>query len=39
VLGSARHPIAPTTFSLLLRAQASGAEVIALANAGGDTVN
>jgi branched-chain amino acid transport system substrate-binding protein len=40
VLGSARHPIGANDFSsLLLRAQASGAEVIALANAGGDTVN
>jgi branched-chain amino acid transport system substrate-binding protein len=40
VLGSARHPIGTNDFSsLLLRAQASGADVIALANAGGDTVN
>jgi len=40
VLGSARHPIGNNDFSsLLLRGQASGAEVIALANAGGDTVN
>jgi len=40
VIGSARHPIGNNDFSsLLLRAQASGAEVIALANAGGDTVN
>jgi branched-chain amino acid transport system substrate-binding protein len=40
VLGSARHPIGANDFSsLLLRAQASGADVIALANAGGDTVN
>jgi branched-chain amino acid transport system substrate-binding protein len=40
VLGGARHPIGANDFSsLLLRAQASGAEVIALANAGGDTVN
>jgi branched-chain amino acid transport system substrate-binding protein len=40
VLGSARHPIGNNDFSsLLLRGQASGADVIALANAGGDTVN
>ena len=40
VLGSARHPIGSSDFSsYLLQAQASGAEVIALANAGGDTVN
>jgi branched-chain amino acid transport system substrate-binding protein len=40
VLGTARHPIGNNDFSsLLLRAQASGAQVIALANAGGDTVN
>src|SRR5262245_3427297 len=40
VLGTARHPIGVTDFSsLLLRAQSSGAQVIALANAGGDTVN
>jgi len=40
VLGSVRHPIATTDFaSPLLKAQASGAQVIGLANAGGDTVN
>ena len=40
VLGAVRHPIASNDFSsFLLQAQASGAEVIALANAGGDTVN
>jgi branched-chain amino acid transport system substrate-binding protein len=40
VMGTARHPIGTSDFSsLLLRAQASGAQVIALANAGGDTVN
>ena len=40
VLGAVRHPIANNDFSsFLLQAQASGAEVIALANAGGDTVN
>jgi branched-chain amino acid transport system substrate-binding protein len=40
VLGSARHPIGLSDFSsLLLRAQSSGAEVVAFANAGGDTTN
>jgi len=40
VVGSARHPVGTTDFSaLLLRAQSSGAEVIAFANAGGDTSN
>jgi branched-chain amino acid transport system substrate-binding protein len=40
VLGSARHPIGTSDFSsLLLQAQSSGAEVIAFANAGGDTSN
>jgi len=40
VIGSVRHPIGTNDFSsFLLQAQASGAEVIALANAGGDTVN
>ncbi|WP_298376453.1 ABC transporter substrate-binding protein [Azospirillum sp.] len=40
VLGSARHPLGTSDFSsFLLQAQASGADVIALANAGGDTVN
>ena len=40
VVGSVRHPIGTNDFSsFLLQAQASGAEVIALANAGGDTVN
>src|SRR5260370_1130236 len=40
VLGSARHPIGTSDFSsLLLQAQNSGAEVIAFANAGGDTSN
>lgn len=40
VLGSVRHPIGTNDFSsFLLQAQASGAQVIALANAGGDTVN
>jgi branched-chain amino acid transport system substrate-binding protein len=40
VLGSARHPLNTADFaSLLLRAQNSQAEVIALASAGADTVN
>ncbi len=40
VIGSARHPFPATDLSSqLLMAQASGADVIALANAGGDTVN
>jgi branched-chain amino acid transport system substrate-binding protein len=40
VLGDARHPPdAPDFASLLRQAQASGAKVIALANAGGDTQN
>ncbi|MFO1116504.1 MAG: ABC transporter substrate-binding protein [Beijerinckiaceae bacterium] len=37
VLGAARHPLATSDFSsFLLQAQASGAEVVAFANAGGD---
>ena len=40
VLGNVRHPIGNSDFSsFLLQAQASKADVIALANAGGDTVN
>jgi branched-chain amino acid transport system substrate-binding protein len=40
VLGDVRHPLNASDFSSLLRqAQASGAKVIALANAGGDTEN
>ncbi|XQM33945.1 Amino acid/amide ABC transporter substrate-binding protein (HAAT family) [Cupriavidus sp. H19C3] len=40
VLGAARHPIGASDFaSYLLQAQASKAQVIGLANAGGDTVN
>jgi branched-chain amino acid transport system substrate-binding protein len=40
VLGSARHPIGTADFaSLLLQAQASGADVVGFANAGGDTTN
>jgi len=40
VLGSVRHPLSTTDFSsFLLQAQASGAKVIGLANAGMDTQN
>jgi branched-chain amino acid transport system substrate-binding protein len=40
VLGAARHPLNTADFSsFLLQAQASGAEVIGLANAGGDLNN
>lgn len=40
VLGSAKHPIGATDFaSFLISAQNSKAQVVGLANAGGDTVN
>ena len=40
IAGSVRHPLASTDFSsFLLQAQASGAKVIGLANAGADTQN
>ncbi|MGD9615269.1 MAG: ABC transporter substrate-binding protein [Alphaproteobacteria bacterium] len=40
VLGQVRHPLNTSDFSsYLLQAQASGAKVIGLANAGGDTIN
>jgi len=40
VLGSVRHPLNTNDFSsFLLQAQGSGAKVIGLANAGGDTIN
>ncbi len=40
VLGSVRHPFPASDFSsFLLQAQASGAEIIGLANAGADTTN
>jgi branched-chain amino acid transport system substrate-binding protein len=40
VLGSARHPLNTADFSAyLLQAQASGAKVVAMANAGGDMSN
>jgi branched-chain amino acid transport system substrate-binding protein len=38
IIGTVRHPLGASDFSsFLLQAQASGAEVVALANAGGDT--
>ncbi len=40
VVGSVRHPLSASDFSsFLLQAQASKAQVLGLANAGGDTVN
>jgi len=40
VMGSVLHPLSASDFSsFLLQAQASGAQVIGLANAGGDTIN
>lgn len=40
ILGSVRHPLNASDFSsFLLSAQTSGAKVIGLANAGGDTIN
>ncbi|MBP2310716.1 ABC transporter substrate-binding protein [Azospirillum soli] len=40
IKGSVRHPLGASDFSsFLLQAQASGAEVVAFANAGGDTIN
>jgi branched-chain amino acid transport system substrate-binding protein len=40
VLGSVRHPLSTPDFSsFLLQAQSSGAKIIGLANAGGDTIN
>lgn len=40
VRGAVRHPLATGDFSsFLLQAQSSGAKVVGLANAGGDTVN
>ena len=40
VVGAVRHPFPGTDFSsFLLQAQSSGAKVIGLANAGGDTIN
>ena len=40
VLGAVRHPLSTGDFSsFLLQAQTSGAKVVGLANAGGDTIN
>jgi branched-chain amino acid transport system substrate-binding protein len=40
VVGAVRHPFPGTDFSsFLLRAQSSGAQIIGLANAGGDMIN
>ncbi len=40
VLGSSKHPLNTADFSsYLLRAQASGAKIVAMANAGGDMIN
>jgi branched-chain amino acid transport system substrate-binding protein len=40
VLGSVRHPLAASDFSsFLLQAQSSKAQILGLANAGGDTIN
>jgi branched-chain amino acid transport system substrate-binding protein len=40
VLGAVRHPLSASDFSsFLLQAQSSGAKIIGLANAGGDTIN
>ena len=40
VLGSVRHPLNTSDFSsMLLQAQSSGADVVALANTGADTLN
>lgn len=40
VVGTVRHPFPGSDFSsFLLKAQSSGAQVIGLANAGGDTIN
>lgn len=40
VLGEVKHPLSASDFSsYLLQAQSSGAQVLGLANAGGDTIN
>ena len=40
IKGSVRHPLGASDFSsFLLQAQSSGAQVVAFANAGGDTIN
>jgi branched-chain amino acid transport system substrate-binding protein len=40
VVGSVKHPLSTNDFSpFLIQAQASGAQILGLANAGGDTIN
>ena len=40
VVGSVKHPLSASDFSsFLLQAQSSGAQILGMANAGGDTVN
>jgi branched-chain amino acid transport system substrate-binding protein len=40
VVGSVKHPLSANDFSsFLLQAQSSGAQILGLANAGGDTIN
>jgi branched-chain amino acid transport system substrate-binding protein len=40
VVGTVRHPLSASDFSsFMLQAQASGAQILGLANAGGDTIN
>jgi branched-chain amino acid transport system substrate-binding protein len=40
VVGTVRHPLSASDFSsFLLQAQSSGAQILGMANAGGDTVN
>src|SRR5213076_788363 len=40
VMGASRHPLSASDFSsFLLQAQASKAQILGLANAGGDTIN
>ncbi|MFP3615573.1 ABC transporter substrate-binding protein, partial [Paraburkholderia sp. SIMBA_050] len=40
VLGAVRHPLSASDFSsFLLQAQSSKAQILGLANAGGDTIN
>lgn len=40
VVGSVKHPLSASDFSsFLLQAQGSGAQILGLANAGGDTIN
>jgi branched-chain amino acid transport system substrate-binding protein len=40
VLGAVKHPLSASDFSsFLLQAQSSGAQILGLANAGGDAIN